>query len=239
MEDLLRLQQSLNAMFRDSRLLQQALVHRSYLNETVDLPPSASNERLEFLGDAVLGLVIAEELYRRFPEVSEGRLTEMRAHLVRGATLAQVGDRLNLGDYLVLGRGEAQSGGRGRALNLGRALEAIIGAYYLDSGLEAARRMILQFVGDELATIDSGPGLDPKSSLQQLAQASLRVTPEYVTVAQEGPEHEREFVVEVRLGAEIAGVGRGRNTRIAQQEAAQMALTALAQARPAGADDGE
>ncbi len=235
MDDLLRLQKSLGITFRDVGLLRQALVHRSYLNESADLPASASNERLEFLGDAVLGLVIAEELYRRHPEASEGRLTEMRAYLVRGAMLARIGEQLSLGDYLVLGRGEAQTGGRARALNLGRALEAVIGAYFLDAGLKPARRLILRLLGSELGAVDAGPELDAKSSLQQLAQAVLRVTPEYVTVAEEGPEHERAFVVEVRLGAGVAGTGRGRNKRIAQQEAAQNALLSLEAAQGAAA----
>jgi ribonuclease-3 len=235
-DDLLRLQKSLGVKFHDSSLLQQALVHRSYLNESANLPPSASNERLEFLGDAILGLVIAEELYRRFPEATEGRLTEMRASLVRGATLARIGEQLRLGDYLVLGRGEDRTGGRGRAINLGRALEALIGAYYLDAGLAATRRMLLRLIGPELEAAASGPEIDPKSFLQQLAQGNLRVTPEYVTVATEGPEHERAFVVEVRLGAEVAGTGRGRNKRLAQQEAARSALASLSQTalRPEG-----
>src|ERR1700730_11498364 len=143
-DNVFRLQQALDIKFRDSELLQRALVHRSYLNESLDLPLSASNERLEFLGDAVLGLVVAEELYRRFPDDPEGRLTELRARLVRGTTLARVGERLDLGAYLVLGRGEDQTGGRQRALNLGRALEAILGAVYLDQGLDATRAFVLR-----------------------------------------------------------------------------------------------
>jgi ribonuclease-3 len=228
-DDLLRLQKTLKVSFRNPGLLQQALVHRSYLNESVDLPASASNERMEFLGDAVLGLVIAEELYRRFPDVPEGRLTEMRAHLVRGATLARIGERLALGDFLVLGRGEEQTGGRARALNLGRALEAIIGALYVDAGLASARRLILRLISPDFEQVGAGASLDPKSSLQQYAQASLRVTPEYVTISAEGPDHDREFVVEVHLGDKVAGSGRGRNKRLAQQQAAENALLAISQ----------
>src|SRR3954469_13398863 len=141
-DDLLRLQKSLDITFQNPNLLRQALVHRSYLNESVDLPLSASNERMEFLGDAVLGLVIAEELYARFPDLPEGQLTEMRAQLVRGATLARIGKDLDLGNLLVLGRGEDHTGGRSRAVNLGRALEAIIGAVYIDAGVEATRGVI-------------------------------------------------------------------------------------------------
>lgn len=231
-DDISRLQKSLHITFRNLGLLQQALIHRSYLNEAANLPQSASNERMEFLGDAVLGFVVAEELYRRFPDLPEGRLTEMRAHLVRGATLARIGAQLTLGDFLVLGRGEEQTGGRVRALNLGRALEAIIGAVYLDAGIRATRKFVLRLLAPELDQVDSaGPALDAKSSLQQLAQASLRVTPEYVTVSADGPEHERQFVVEVRLGNEVAGSGRGRNTREAQQDAAGNALLALSESR--------
>jgi ribonuclease III len=236
-DDLIRLQKALDITFHHPNLLRQALVHRSYLNESPDLPLSASNERMEFLGDAVLGMVIADELYGRFPEFPEGRLTEMRAQLVRGATLARIGKDLDLGSHLVLGRGEDSSGGRTRAVNLGRALEAIFGAVYLDSGLDTARRLIQRLIEPELERLDrTGLNLDPKSSLQQLAQASLGQTPEYVTVSSEGPDHEREFVVEVRLGTDVAGVGRGRSKRQAQQLAASHALESLSEARAAEAE---
>jgi ribonuclease III len=213
--------------FQDPSLLQQAFVHRSYLNEVAS-PQPASNERLEFLGDAVLGLVVADELYTRFPQHTEGRLTEMRALLVRGSTLSKVGERLALGSLLVLGRGEERSGGRARVVNVGRALEALIGAVYLDQGMEVARRVVLRLLEPDLSCVEQQAlGREAKSALQELAQASLRVTPEYVTVAQEGPEHAREFVVSVRLGEELAGTGRGRNKRQAQQAAALAALQAL------------
>lgn len=227
MDTLQRLQASLDVTFRDPRLLQQALVHRSYLNEAAESSVLASNERLEFLGDAVLGLIVTEELYHRYPSHAEGQLTEMRAQLVRGATLGQVAERLDLGAFLVLGRGEEQSGGRGRSINLGRALEALLGAVYLDGGFDTTRRLVLKLLAAEFLVLGiAGVGRDAKSSLQQYAQATLRVTPEYVTVSSEGPEHEREFVVEVRLQDEKAGVGRGRSKRQAQQAAAADALSA-------------
>jgi len=227
-DSLTRIESSLDIHFRNPALLQQAFVHRSYLNEVVAGSQPASNERLEFLGDAVLGLIVAEELYHRFPEHPEGRLTEMRALLVRGSTLSQIGERLDLGALLVLGRGEEQSGGRARFVNLGRALEALIGAVYLDQGLQVTRTLVLRLLQQDLQRVDQqSVGRDAKSSLQELAQASLRVTPEYVTVAQEGPEHAREFVVSVRLGDEIAGTGRGRNKRQAQQAAALAALESM------------
>jgi ribonuclease-3 len=228
-DNFLRIQIALGITFHDSNLLQQALVHRSYLNEAADGQALASNERLEFLGDAVLGLVVTEELYRRFPHLPEGRLTEMRARLVRGATLDLIGEQLDLGSLLVLGRGEEQSGGRRRSVNLGRALEALIGAAYLDRGLEVVREMTLRLLSTDLEALRAtGVGLDAKSSLQQFAQGVMRVTPEYVTVSAEGPDHAREFVVEVRLGGEAVATGRGRNTRQAQQAAAAAALDALA-----------
>ncbi|HTE84096.1 MAG TPA: ribonuclease III [Dehalococcoidia bacterium] len=233
MDELQYLQTVLGIAFQDPDLLQQALVHRSYLNESADLPLSASNERLEFLGDAVVGMLIADELYRRFPDSPEGRLTEMRAHLVRGATLARIGERLQLGRHLVLGRGEEQTGGRGRAPNLGRALEAIVGAVYLDAGIVSTRELVARLFEAELSDLENGGlRLDAKSSLQQFAQAALRATPEYVTVATEGPEHAREFVVEVHVGSTVAGVGRGRRKRQAQQEAAGNALIALLPSPP-------
>lgn len=228
MDDLQRLETALGVVFQDPNLLQQALIHRSYLNESAELPLSASNERLEFLGDAVIGMLMADELYRRFPDSPEGRLTEMRAHLVRGGTLARIGERLDLGGCLVMGRGEERTGGRNRAPNLGRALEAVIGAVYLDSGMDVARGAVSRLFESEIDELEmDGPHLDAKSSLQQFAQASMRATPEYVTVATEGPEHAREFVVEVHVGQAVAGVGRGRKKSDAQQEAATKALIAL------------
>jgi ribonuclease-3 len=234
-DDLLRIQIALGITIQDSNLLQQALVHRSYLNEVADGQPLASNERLEFLGDAVLGLIVAEELYRRFPDEPEGRLTEMRARLVRGATLDVIGEQLDLGSVLVLGHGEEQSGGRKRSVNLGRALEALIGAAYIDQGLATVRGMTLRLLSSDLEALSSsGISLDAKSSLQQFAQGVMRVTPEYVTISTEGPDHAREFEVEVRLGGEGVAVGRGRNTRQAQQAAAAAALAALV---PQGEND--
>jgi ribonuclease III len=228
-DTLQQLQLSLDVYFNNLELLQQAFVHRSYLNEAALLPHLASNERLEFLGDAVLGLVVGEELYRRFPDRTEGSLTEMRAQLVRGSTLGQVGERLGLGSLLVLGRGEDQSGGRGRIVNLGRALEALLGAVYLDQGLDVTRGLVLRLFEVELTNLTRVTlRADAKSLLQQLAQATYKTTPEYVTVAQAGPDHSREFIIEVRLGGRTAGTGRGKNKRLAQQAAAAAALELLA-----------
>lgn len=226
-DNLERLQNALAYRFRDPDLLRQALVHRSYLNETA-APDIASNERLEFLGDAVLGLVVADELFRRFPDLPEGDLTEMRAHLVRGSALAPVAARIDLGSCLVLGHGEEQTGGRRRRVNLGRAFEAVLGAVYLDSGLEQARTLVLRLAAPEFEALRNGVVLDAKSRLQQLAQSDYRVTPEYVTVSADGPPHARRFTVEVRFGDRVVGSGSGESKRQAQQEAARAALEATA-----------
>jgi ribonuclease III len=224
-DDLQQLQSDLGYTFRDSTLLGQALVHSSYLNESAELPLSASNERLEFLGDAIVGMLIADELYKRFPDATEGELTEMRAQLVRNAALAKIGERLDLGRSLVMGRGEERTGGRRRAPNLGRALEAIIGAIYLDGGIDAIRGVVVRLFDTTVRALETGGAApDAKSSLQRLAQAKLRETPSYVTVATEGTADSPEFVVEVHVGKFMAGIGRGRTKRQAQQEAAKQAL---------------
>ncbi len=213
--------------FRDAKLLRLALTHRSYLHER---PEEAveSNERLEFLGDALLGLVIAEELYRRFPDFPEGRLTELRSVLVRAETLATVGDELRLGDYLYLGHGEEQSGGRSRGRTLARALEAVIGAVLIDQGHEAAKRWTLTLFSDLLDRLPDQPLRDYKSLLQEAVQAQGKSPPVYRTVGSEGPDHDKDFTVEVLVGDEGMGRGKGRSKRIAQQEAARRALERLA-----------
>jgi ribonuclease-3 len=221
------LQFALGVRFDNPALLRQSLVHRSYLNET-DLEDEGSNERLEFLGDAVLGLVVAEELFRRYPEVSEGDLTEMRAQLVRGAALAPVGARLELGSYLVLGHGEEQSGGRRRRINLARAIEAVLGAVYLDRGLDETREVVRGLMAPEFERVaPDRVRLDPKSRLQQLAQSDYHVTPRYVTTGDAGSGEARQFMVEVHFGQRAMGAGAGPNKRVAQQEAARAALAAL------------
>ncbi len=213
--------------FNNPDLLRQALVHRSYLNENpgFDLP---DNERLEFLGDVVLSLVVAETLFRRFPDLPEGKLTRLRAWLVRTETLARWARELDLGADLLLSRGEEQTGGRSRPSSLASAFEAVLGAVYLDGGLEAVRRVLLPFVGRELAKLrDPDEVLDPKTRLQEVAQARWQVTPSYVTVHQSGPSHRRKFTVEVRLGDRVLATGQGDSKQAAEQEAARAALARL------------
>ncbi|MCL5265052.1 MAG: ribonuclease III [Chloroflexi bacterium] len=205
-------------------MLQQAFVHRSYLNENPGFPLS-SNERLEFLGDAVLGFVVAEYLYEKFPSMSEGELTGLRAALVRAETLARVASTLELGEYLLLGRGEAATGGRGRQTILSRTLESLIGALFLDRGLERAKSFILSSLQSELQRIQEQKlAKDYKSRLQELTQAKWQLTPTYRTISAVGPDHAKVFTVEVVTGDRILAQGSGTSKQEAQQNAARSAL---------------
>ncbi len=234
MADLDALQKALGVAFRDQSLLEQALVHRSYLNENPDfhLP---SNERLEFLGDSLLGFVIAEKLYRDFPQLSEGEMTRLRAAVVRAETLARLASSLGLGDHLYLGRGEEASGGRDRQSNLARTLEAVLGAVAMDQGVDVARELVLRIFEDEIRSASSERlAIDHKSRLQELVQARHHVTPVYRTINVEGPDHAREFTVEVMVGRRVMGKGQGKSKRMAEEEAARMALEELEQDSPSG-----
>ena len=227
MNDLASLQSALHLSFRDPFVLQQALVHRSYINESPD-SPLASNERLEFLGDAVLGFVVAEEIFQRFPDLAEGELTKLRSALVRGETLSRIALSLGLGDYLYLGHGEEESGGRQRPRNLSCAMEAVIGAVLVDSGLDAARGFILRLLEEDLErAIEEKLVADCKSRLQQIIQSERRMTPVYRTVEEVGPDHAKTFTVEVMAGDATLGRGTGRSKRAAEMEAAREALEAL------------
>jgi ribonuclease-3 len=226
MNDLADLESIINVTFRDKSLLTRALVHRSALNEQPDIAP-CSNERLEFLGDAVLGMVTAEYLYHRFPEYREGDLTNLRATLVRGETLARFARQIDLGRFLYLSKGEDASGGRDREANLACAFEALVGAIYLDQGAPVARRFIQRFIESEnregsILHLDK----DPKSQLQEIVQGECQRTPRYRTVSEEGPDHAKVFTVEVLVDDQVLGRGTGRSKQAAEQEAAQEALTA-------------
>ena len=221
------LEKTLQVSFRDFVLLQQALVHRSYLNENPDFE-LRSNERLEFLGDSVLSAVIAEKLYADYPSLAEGDMTKLRSALVRGETLARISQRLNLADYLYLGRGEESSGGRTRQSILADALEAVIGAVYLDQGFNACRELILRlYEGEVEKAVSDSLTADFKSRLQETAQSKYREVPEYRLVSAEGPDHAREFIVEVLVGGRIMGKGKGKSKREAEKEAARSALEVL------------
>jgi ribonuclease-3 len=227
MNEISELEQELNIVFDDKSLLHRALTHRSYLNEH---PDSAfeDNERLEFLGDAVLDFVTGEYLYHRFPELAEGPLTSLRSSLVRRDTLARFALRLDLGRHLLMGHGEAESGGRKRPALLCAAFEALIGALYLDQGLAAVCSTVEPLIGPEVAqTLRERSDRDAKSRLQELAQSHMRRTPRYVTVAENGPDHAKEFTIEVRIGQKVYGQGSGLSKQQAAQAAAQSAIDRL------------
>ncbi len=230
MADLAALQQVLGISFNDPSLLEQALVHSSYINENPGLAPT-SNERLEFLGDAVLDLVVAEKLYQDLPRSAEGEMTRLRAALVRQDTLARMARTIKLGDYLYLGKGEEASGGRRKLANLAGALEAMIAAIFLDQGSTTTKEVILRLFNEELQKVaDQGAGVDYKSQLQELIQAREQQTPAYQLVEAMGPDHDKRFTVEVRIGDTVLGRGSGKSKKVAETEAARAALEQLATA---------
>jgi ribonuclease III len=221
-----RLLEQLGIKPLSSDLLVQALTHASYVNESD--ATAVSNDRLEFLGDALLGLVVADSLHRSFPDSGEGQLTRMRAEVVRGSTLAGVARRLGLGEYLVMGRGEEAAGGRDRERNLAGAFEALVGAVFLDHGYRSARTFALRVLDEELVRVRSGGTLiDPKSSLQHLVQARWHEPPDYVTVEESTGDAGRRFTVEVVARGRTLGRGAGSSKREAQQAAAREAVAHL------------
>jgi ribonuclease-3 len=229
------LEASLGYCFRSRDLLGQALTHRSLAYEQSGSgdPVLEDNERLEFLGDAVVGLVAAESLYRRYPDLSEGALTRLRGALVSRRHLAEVAETLDLGNYLRLGRGEERSGGRAKLALLANTMEAVIGAIYLDAGLDAARHLIETRVIEPSALLlrqqlQTGEGIgDFKSALQELLQSRKQGQPEYRTTGETGPDHRKRFFVEVRVGGESLAHGSGGTRKTAEQDAARMALERL------------
>lgn len=222
------LAKQLGVAFTNPDLLQQSLYHRSYLNEAADREVE-SNERMEFLGDAVLGLIVSEKLYRDYPLLSEGHLSQLRALLVRWDALAQAAQRIDLGSFLVLGRGEELSGGRNRPSNLAAAFEALIGAAFLDGGMAKARKLLLRLLKPDFEEIARrGVTADSKSELQHLAQTRWHEIPDYRLVSSEGPDHAKLFTVDVCIGEQVLGRGQGRNKKQAELNAARQALETLA-----------
>ena len=218
------LSQRLGLHFSKLSMLTRALTHRSYVNENPDA--MEDNERLEFLGDAVLDFIVGAWVYNRFPEMPEGNLTKMRSALVRNDQLAEFARHLNLGPALRLGRGESASGGRQRDALLGSAFEALIGALYLDSGLEAVEdfvKPLLEGVRELVLTKIH----DPKSQLQEWAQAQKLGAPRYKTIATTGPDHAKEFDVQVEISGQVVGQGHGTNKHSAEHFAAKNALKSL------------
>jgi len=255
--ELTALEESLGHHFQRQELLEQALTHSSQAREAEAASASnpalssagrGDNELLEFLGDAVLGLVTSETLFHRFPGFHEGHLSKLRAHLVGQRHLLRVAEQLQIGNYMRLGRGEEKSGGRGKASLLVDALEAILAALYLDGGWQVARDFIVRaIVEPELAHMNlessAMPVMDFKSALQEALQAKGGAQPVYVLVKEEGPEHRKTFTVEVRLSgpetAQFVGRAEGATKKRAEQEAARQVLEHLAklpEARPPGAE---
>jgi len=221
------LQEALQVKFNQPELLTQALVHSSYANENPAAFP-LSNERLEFLGDAVLGFIVAERLYKDFPDISEGVMTKLRAYLVRQETLSVVATGLNLGDYLYLGKGEEATGGREKQANLARALEAVIAAIYLDQGFTVTEVLVVRLLEPEFeAGLISGTITDYKSRLQEALQARGQPVPTYHLTRTEGPDHDKTFTVEVRLAGKVLAESSGKSKKTAEMEAARTALELL------------
>ncbi|MDB5080355.1 MAG: Ribonuclease 3 [Chloroflexi bacterium] len=220
------LERQLGLTFENRDMLHLALVHRSYLNERNNT--TESNERLEFLGDAVLSLVVADYLFRQYPDRPEGELTDLRSALVRRETLAKWASRLEIGQFLYLGKGEAQTGGRNRALTLASAFEAVLGAIFLERGMEQTAAWLRPLVETELVSIlNEGRHYDYKGLFQKTAQKTFHITPTYHVVNETGLEHERVFEIEARLEGRPLGRGHGLTKLIAQQAAARAALPVL------------
>ena len=217
------LEEKLGYTFQDVSLLEHALTHSSYANESRGR--CTSNERLEFLGDSVLGMVVADHLYRTYPDMPEGELTRTRAALVCEESLVEVARELDLGSYLRLGKGEEHGGGRGRPSIQADAVEAVLAAVYLDGGIGSARKLIHRFVLSR-SPQDSAPR-DYKTALQELVQRTPGSNIEYNLVWETGPDHCRVFVMEVSIGGQVAGEGRGHSKKAAEQMAAKAAIERL------------
>ena len=216
------LETAIGYRFNNITLLQNALTHSSYANERWH-NSLMSNERLEFLGDSILGMVVAEYLYRTFPDRPEGELTRMRADMVCEKSLAAVAARIDLGRHLMLGNGEEQSGGRNRDSILADAVESVIAASFLDGGMNAARQFIQKFILVEVP-VKKLHNADYKTALQELVQQKKNQTLSYALVGESGPDHDKRFEVEVSLNGQVIGVGSGSSKKRAEQMATQAAL---------------
>jgi len=224
--DLDELERRLGVTFKDRALLRQALIHKSLTN---DLGESGlgSNERLEFLGDSVLGMLVSDQLFRAYPDRDEGQLTLLRSALVRASSLAEWARELDLGSFVMVGRGESRAGGRNRDALLSSAFEAVLGAVYMDRGFVAARRLLLRFLRPELSQIGERQVVDAKSRLQQVSQARFAVTPTYEVLDVSGTGHSPIFTIKVRAGGGVEAIAEGRSKQTAQQTAAAEALATI------------
>jgi ribonuclease-3 len=226
--DLSAFEERVGYRFTDPQLLERALTHRSRANEDAS-GATIDNESLEFLGDAVLGFVMADLLFRDFPQLDEGQKSKIKASLVSTATLGDLARELGLGEFLALGRGEEKTGGRNKQALLADGYEALIAALYLDGGIEAARTFIVREFGERLEDVRSPEfwGRDYKSALQEVVQSRDLPLPEYSVAAESGPDHRKIFHVEVRVAGEVMGTARGASKKAAEQEAARQALEQL------------
>ena len=219
------LESALGYRFRNVALLQNALAHSSYANERWH-NSLLSNERLEFLGDSVLGMLVADYLYRNFPDRPEGELTRMRADMVCEQTLAAAANKIGIGEHLLLGHGEEQGGGRSRNSILADAMESVIAACFLDGGLGAALTVVQKFILVEVP-VTRLHNVDYKTRLQELVQQKKNQTLSYALVGESGPDHDKQFVVEVRLNGNVVGSGSGSSKKRAEQSAAASAIEKL------------
>jgi len=225
-KDFSSFEQDTGLAFNDLDLLRQAFTHRSYLNEHRG-EVRGHNERLEFLGDAVLELVATHFLYEKFPDKPEGELTAYRAALVNAVTLSDVAQSLSMNDYLLLSRGEAKDTGRARGVLLANAFEALIGAIYMDQGYEASKVFIEKYVLPKIDSIvEERLWQDAKSALQEKAQDIEGVTPTYAVIRETGPDHDKQFVMGVSVAGKLLGQGEGKSKQEAEQAAARAALSA-------------
>ena len=216
------LQQMMGYRFRDRSLLYEALSHSSFANESRKGTPC--NERLEFLGDSVLSIVVSEHIFRHFKHIPEGELTKLRASLVCESTLYEFSKRIKLGEHIFLGKGEEQTGGRTRPSIVSDAFEAVIAAVYLDGGLEAARSYVISFLPRDLAPLGGKQLHDYKTELQEVIQRNPEEKVEYCLKDERGPDHDKQFTVQVKLNSNVIGEGVGRSKKAAEQAAAREAL---------------
>lgn len=222
------LEEKLHYEFKNKKLLKNALTHSSYANEVRS--GFSSNERLEFLGDSVLSIVVSDYIYRQFPDMPEGELTRLRASLVCEKSLCGFSRELDIGRYLMLGRGEDHNGGRERDSILADAFEAVLAAIYLDGGMEPARTHVMNFVLRELQHTEDEVFKDYKTALQEIIQRNPEESVSYLLTGEEGPDHDKRFTVEVHLNSNVIGTGTGKNKKQAEQMAAKQALELMGEA---------
>ncbi|MBR3593799.1 MAG: ribonuclease III [Clostridia bacterium] len=219
------LENKIGYSFKDKSLLRLALTHSSYANENGN--PAHCNERLEFLGDSVLSIIVSEYIFAKFKNSLEGDLTKLRASLVCEKSLCEFSKELGIGDHILLGRGEEQNGGRQRPSILADAFEAVLAAIYLDAGMEQAKQHVLRFITEELKHRDNEVFKDYKTTLQEVIQRNREEQLTYVLTDESGPDHNKSFTVEVRLNSNVIGVGTGRSKKQAEQSAAKQALALM------------